>query len=109
MDNRTPYASDIEINVDGGNACSLSQLVAPETTRKVRVVFTELSCWGEKPISLDVLSALGTWQCDWAEAKSHEPLVITEDSPGCTYSSYKPGILRQPPTTGGPPFGSPPQ
>ncbi|HYM14252.1 MAG TPA: hypothetical protein VEZ14_01680 [Dehalococcoidia bacterium] len=107
VDNRTPYATGVRFLI-AANECSLSDLVPPTTTREARVTFTELSCWGGTPTEIEIANALGSWRCDWKNAKSREPLLITEEGPGCDYTSYRPGILRWPPSTGGPPFSPPP-
>lgn len=110
VDNRTPYTALITINADQYGMCSQLDGVEPATTKKVRVVYTDMNCWGHKPIDVEVLNALGKWDCEWTVVKTHEPMIITEESPGCGESTYRPGILRQPTsTTNGPPFSPPPR
>jgi hypothetical protein len=107
VDNRTQYT--YVIWVDDDSYCGANGWVEQHTTATITFWFSDAlgGCPGHKPGQIKLLSALGTWQCDWADAKAHEPLVITDDGPSCAATSYTPGILRQPTTTGGPPFSPP--
>ena len=109
VDNRTPYV--LFLTVDKNRPCgNVTEYAQPHTLTSARFRFGEgghALCEGYEAHEFAVYDAQGGWTCAWSDAKAHEPLVITEAGPDCTPTSYTPGILRQPTTTGGPPFSPP--
>jgi hypothetical protein len=107
MDNRSQYTYFLSVD---GDPCGDNGSIEHNSASTIEFSFNPGEfggCHWYKPKEIQFLSAFGRWSCAWTDAKSHEPLVITDNGPNCTSASYTPGILRQPTTTGGPPFSPP--